>query len=174
MQGINIIQDLRERLNLNQEELAVKLGLSREMVNKMEKGKLNVSAKTKLTIREKFGIDYVNKVSHETDTKGNTYEQTDMNTYVNDGAVDRTEELIRTLKKQVKLLEEKCAKMENELKESKALQVSLDAIAASQRLLQAQVKAASQRAAFHRFGTDKKKVLQEMEEINKLIGAELK
>lgn len=43
-----IIKDYRVTQNLTQQELADKLGLTRELVNKMEKGKLEISEATEL------------------------------------------------------------------------------------------------------------------------------
>lgn len=46
------IKEIRSLYNLTQEEFALQLGLSREMVNKMEKGKCAVSKATKALIRQ--------------------------------------------------------------------------------------------------------------------------
>ena len=46
------IKEIRSLYNLTQEEFALQLGLSREMVNKMEKGKCGVSKATKALIKQ--------------------------------------------------------------------------------------------------------------------------
>lgn len=46
------IKEIRTLYNLTQEEFALQLGLSREMVNKMEKGKCGVSKATKALIKQ--------------------------------------------------------------------------------------------------------------------------
>jgi DNA-binding XRE family transcriptional regulator len=59
----NIIVDVRRKLNLTQDELAAKLSISRELVNKMENGKADVSYKTKALINELLAKEFVKKNS---------------------------------------------------------------------------------------------------------------
>jgi phage repressor protein C with HTH and peptisase S24 domain len=60
------IKEIRQLYNLTQEEFAAALGLTREMVNKMEKGRCSVSRSTSLLI-EKFTEEHKSEItSHDT------------------------------------------------------------------------------------------------------------
>ena len=60
------IKNIRQLYNLTQEEFALSLGITRELVNKMEKGKCGVSKATKLLIQrfiqERKSEDYSHEV----------------------------------------------------------------------------------------------------------------
>lgn len=65
----HIIKQIREDAGISQDELAIRLDLSREMVSKMENGKMPVSIKTQVKIQELFGTKYVNFTSLSQDPK---------------------------------------------------------------------------------------------------------
>lgn len=59
----NAIKLIRKKFKLTQDELAEKLTVSRELVNKMESGKTTISHKNIYKIKELFDFD-VNNLSH--------------------------------------------------------------------------------------------------------------
>ncbi|MBK7885174.1 MAG: helix-turn-helix transcriptional regulator [Chitinophagaceae bacterium] len=60
----NAIKFIRKKFKLTQDELAEKLSVSRELVNKMEGGKTPISHKNIYKIKELFDFD-VNNLSHQ-------------------------------------------------------------------------------------------------------------
>lgn len=62
----NLIKQLRDKYDLTQEQLAERLDISREYVNKMENGKMDISLKTKEKISENFPYFKVKNVSRAT------------------------------------------------------------------------------------------------------------
>ncbi|HEV7621720.1 MAG TPA: LexA family transcriptional regulator [Flavisolibacter sp.] len=65
------LKEIREVYNLTQEEFALSLGITRELVNKMEKGKSSISKATKLLIQN-FLSDKSEYTSHEMTFLGGT------------------------------------------------------------------------------------------------------
>ena len=63
----NIITRIREKFNINQSEIALETGLSREYINKVEKGKLEISEKNISLLRQFYGDFEV--VSNESQLK---------------------------------------------------------------------------------------------------------
>jgi transcriptional regulator with XRE-family HTH domain len=53
----NHIRVLRKNLRLSQQVFADKLGITRELINKMEKGRIEVSAKTRELIQDQYGSE---------------------------------------------------------------------------------------------------------------------
>jgi|ERR1035437_764936 putative transcriptional regulator len=53
----NTINYIRVKFNLTQDELAKKLAVSRNLINKMENGKMDISHKTAYKINELFDVD---------------------------------------------------------------------------------------------------------------------
>ncbi|MDB5250998.1 MAG: hypothetical protein JWP27_167, partial [Flaviaesturariibacter sp.] len=66
MQTSPNIKNIRQLYNLTQEEFALALGITRELVNKMEKGKCAVSRATKLLLTQFLEERKSENVSHET------------------------------------------------------------------------------------------------------------
>jgi transcriptional regulator with XRE-family HTH domain len=60
------IKLVRKAQSLSQEKFAKQLGITREMVNKMENSKGKISAKTILRLQELYGEDLMKMISHKT------------------------------------------------------------------------------------------------------------
>lgn len=64
------LREIRQLYNLTQEEFAIGLGLTREMVNKMEKGKCSQSKSTHLRVREFLESRKSENFSHDLEFMG--------------------------------------------------------------------------------------------------------
>jgi transcriptional regulator with XRE-family HTH domain len=60
----NLIKAVRQKYDLTQQQMADETGISREYINKMEKGKLPISLKTEQLIRQAYAAGYVENSSH--------------------------------------------------------------------------------------------------------------
>lgn len=66
MNTVPNIKNIRQLYNLTQEEFALALGITRELVNKMEKGKCGVSKGTKALLQQFVEERKSENISHET------------------------------------------------------------------------------------------------------------
>ena len=73
--GYNI-KEIRELYNLTQQELADSLGLTRELVNKMEKGRSPVSKSTNLLLKNFLAARTGEESSHSGSERGRTRRRT--------------------------------------------------------------------------------------------------
>jgi phage repressor protein C with HTH and peptisase S24 domain len=72
MSNIYNIKDIRQLYNLTQEEFAIALGLTRELINKMEKGRLPISKSTTILLQQFVQRRQSEQFSHELEFIGSS------------------------------------------------------------------------------------------------------
>lgn len=109
-----------------------------------------------------FGEIAINRQKDKAAAIANLINKNQVNT------ADYKDEYIQSLKDQIALYKEKCEKLEKD-------SVSLSEMNSNQEALIVMVKEALKRAANYRYAsTDKKKLAEELDEINRIIGGVLK